>query len=221
MNPEKRAHTKPHDVKDRLAHFGLTMEPFVTAALKNYAAFAACTASHPPTYPGTAGWAEANRSLRDDLFKSDWSKKNETNLPLVLNDGKTMAITACSGDENTGIEDQTPCTRSPKGVRTKDAVSANQHAFEFMKDPAPIVASVHTPGRATWIFLIYRDPRRSEIRSELSLPGSMTEEGHIDSWKERIIFQPIPFDDARGLAETGGNDLSPEIAIEVKKRAGA
>lgn len=206
---------EPDHVDERLSQLGLTREVFDTAAAESYNAFIGCSQNYPPTFAGTYAWAEANRSMRDSLFK--WIKKNETNQPLVINESGSMAITSVSGDEYTGLKDGFPSTRSSKGERTKQAVKANQFVFEFMEDPAPIVASMKVKGRTTWLFLIYRDMRLEEIRYELSLPRSITEEGQIDGWIERIIFPPKKFgpDITRSGEDEGGQ--SPEINVEIRK----
>ena len=214
--PAIQIHSEPDDVDSSLARLGLTREPFDNAAREGWAAYIHCTPHHPATFPGTSQWAETNRSLRDGLAPFKWSSVNQTNQPLVINASKTMAITAVSGDANTGLKDQFPCTRSSKGVRTADAIRANQGRFEFM-DPAPVIESMKIEGRSTWLFLFYRDTLRGELRYELSKPTSMSDDGHVDDWSERIIFPPVPFDVETKI---GGGDggQSPEIVVEVRRR---
>jgi len=210
--------SEPDDVDERLSQLNLTPEVFDKAALEGYAAFNECTPNHPPTFAGTAAWAETNRSIRDGLFPSKWSPKNETNQPLVINESGSMAITSVSGDEYTGRKDGFPSTRSSKGERTAEAVRANQFVFSFMEELAPIIASTKVTGRATWLFLVYRDMRLEEIRYELSLPRSITEDGQIDGWIERIIFPPKKFGPTatRKNGEDEGGQ-SPEINVEIRK----
>ncbi len=218
MFPETKIHFDPFNVDQKLAEFGLTREPFDTAAGESLAAFRSCTLNHPVTFPATYAWAEGNRSLRDNLTIVDWARKNETNLPLVVNASATMAITFTSGDADTGIREGFPCTRSPKGPRTADLVLANQRRFDFMEETASIVQSMKVPGRDTWLFLIYRDLVRGELRYELSRPNHMGEDRHVDGWIERIIFPPVPFDtnDLMGIGTDDGGQ-SPEITVEIKK----
>lgn len=218
MNPETRVYFDPFDVDQRLAYFGLTKEPFATAAAENLAAYRSCTPNHPPTAPGFYGWSEANRSLREGLTYDNWTRKNETNLPLVINESGTMAITATSGDADTGITEGFPCTRSPKGPRIADAVRTNQRRFDFMEDRTAIVESMKVAGRDTWLFLIYRDIVRGELRYELSHPNRMGEDGYVEGWIERIVFPPVPFD-TNELPRLGTDDggQSPEITVEIKK----
>lgn len=186
--------------------------------MQGLSAFTACTPNHPPTFPGTIAWAETIRSLREELFSTSWTRKNEANLPLVINEAQTIAMTVASGDENVGCKGQFPCTRSRKGPRTAAAVMINQQQrFDFMQDPQPIVASLKVSGRTTWLFLIYRDIQRSELRYELSRPISMSDDGHVDSWAERIIFPPSPFGTNPPVFDSNDGGQTPEIDITIRK----
>jgi hypothetical protein len=217
MSAATQVYFEPDEIKDRLSQLGLTREAFISAADQSLAAFLSCTESHPPTFPGTAAWAEANRSLRDNLFALGWTRKNETNQPLVVNSAETMAITSCSGDDHTGRRGEFPSTRSSKGARTKDYIRRNQESFEFMDDPTPIVASTKVAGRATWLFLIFRDMKVGEMRYELSLPTSMGEDGHVDDWAERLIFPATLFDVTELSSDEDDGGQSPEITVEIRK----
>jgi hypothetical protein len=163
--------------------------------------------------------------MREQLVPK-WAWKNERNQPLVINEDETIAITALSGDEQTGT-DETPSTRSPKGPVTAEAVEVNnaQASFPFMEDLAAAMKSAKEAGRTLWIFLIHKDFKKRELRSELSRPLEMSEDGYIDKWGNRIIFPAIPFD--TGDADTDnpdtpntGNDnggQSPEITVQIRK----
>lgn len=227
MNAPRTSPLQPYGTDEQLAELGLTREPFEAAAREHLAAFFACTEHHPPTFPATSAWANGNRSLRDNLRKDRWSAKNERNQPLIINETETMAITALSGDERTGT-DETPSTRSPKGRVTAEAVQANseQILFEFMiPDPTALAEAAKVPGRALWIFLTHRDFKKGELRSELSLPKEMGDDGYIDHWHQRIIFPPIPFDNGTSDTlnldnpDTGNDDggQSPEITVQITK----
>ena len=218
----------PHSDAERLAAMGLRAEIFETAARVHLADYFSCTEHDPPTFPPTAAWAGGNRSLRDQTVPI-WTAVNERNQPLIVNGDGTMAITALSGDENTGTE-ETPSTRSPKGRVTAEAVEVNyeqQSQFAFMEDPAALMeSSKDNPNRILWIFLIHRDFKKRELRSELSRPLEMSEDGYIDRWGDRIIFPPIPFGDGDSNVDNpnspnSGNDdggQSPEITVQIGKR---
>jgi hypothetical protein len=218
MNPATQIYFEPFDVDERLSRLSLTRDPFDKAAKESFAAFASCTENHPPTFPGTLAWAEGNRSLRDSLRVVRWFRKNETNQPVVVNENGDTGVTVASGDKYTGIKDAFPSTASAKGRQTRDGIKANQYTLAFIEDTAAVVASARIPGRSTWIFLIYRDMERGQLRYELSLPRSMAEDGHIDDWSERIIFEPVPFE-PNDIPRTGEDDggQSPEITVEIRK----
>jgi hypothetical protein len=222
MSQPSRIYFDQFDVDERISELGLKREIFETAAKENYAAFASCTPNHPPTFPGLSAWAEMNRSIADSLIIARWgAKQSERNLPLVVNNSQTMAITASSGDEYTGRKEDFPGTSSAKGPCSADFVRANkrQQKFAFMEDPTEIRAAMKIPGRSTWIYLVYRDLTHNELRHELSRPISMSEDGHVNDWAERIIFSSIPLDPEIRLVgnDTGTDGQSGEITVEIKK----
>src|SRR4051812_5959782 len=93
----------PRSNQDRLSALGLRFEIFDRAAKEHLAAYFSCTEHDPPTFPPTSAWAAGNRSIRDQLVPF-WTARNERNQPLIVNDAETIAITALSGDENTGTD---------------------------------------------------------------------------------------------------------------------
>jgi len=205
------------EVDQRLAALGLDMEVLTTAALQGLAGWASCTLNHPPTYPGTVAWAEGTRALREGLFARGWMRKNETNLPLVVNAAETIAIAFTSGDADTGRKDGYPSTRSAKGPKTAQAVRVNQRQEQFaFMDPGAVIASIKTAGRSTWLLLTYRDTASRELRSELSRPIDMTEDGHVSKWAERIILTAFPLDENPQFESDDANQ-SPEITVEIKQ----
>src|SRR6185312_7686259 len=137
------------------------------------------------------------------------------------NDDETIAITALSGDEKTGT-DETPSTRSPKGPVTAEAVEINsaQTSFPFAEDAVAAMTSAKEAGRTLWIFLIHKDFKKRELRSELSRPLDMSDDGYIEKWGNRIIFPAIPFDtdtDNSDHLNIGNDDggQSPEITVQI------
>lgn len=218
---------KPRSLAERLAELGLTVEILDRAGREHLAAYLGCGPHYPRIFPAMFGWAEGNRALRDQLVPP-WTAKDEHNQPLTINEDGSIAITALSGDQHTGT-DEIPSTRSPKGRMTAEAIQVNNEQFEFefvAEQRAAMAEAVKVPGRSLWIFLVHRDFEKGELRSELSLPKDMGDDGYIDSWHARIILPPIPFD--RGNIDSGnlenpnsGNDnggQSPEITVQIGKR---
>jgi hypothetical protein len=205
------------DVRQRLLELGLEEEPLKDVIRRGQLAFLNCTANHPPQFPGLAGWAETVRALREYLVPLGWETTNESNYALTVDPAGRMAIVVATGNEATASAEATPSTNARKGPNTADAVAENQLQFSFMDRVVPPAASPSSPGgerRMTWVLLIHR--ALSEVRCELSLPSSMAEDGHIDGWRERILFGPVPLDG--DLVEVVP-PLLPDIAVDIRRRS--
>jgi hypothetical protein len=125
-----------------------------------------------------------------------------------------------TGNEDTGRKDNDPLTASAKGPRTVDAVVANQRQLVMFPEMLPPKESLKDRGRATWLLLLHRDMDAREMRCELSRPISMDDDGRVDRWAERIILTSRPFDGLGGALADGDNGpQSPEITVEIKRRA--
>ena len=229
---EPKVYSDSWDVDTRLAKLGLKPDKLIHAVQRGLAAWASCTKNHPPASQGVWAWAETVCGLRDELVPLGWSRSDEANLPLTVNADKTLAICVNTGNEDTGIQDGSPCTRSTKGPQTRQAIRENLGQLRLFGDeplPAtdvmfgdePLPATdVIRKGRTVWILLIHRDMRAREVRAELSQPISISDEGKVDRWKERIVLSSTPFDDDLVSLIEGDNGLqTPEIDIEIKKRA--
>jgi hypothetical protein len=169
----------------------------------------ACTEHHPAGFGGIAAWAEGIRVLRDRLVPTGrWVAKNDGNLPTVVSAGD-IAVTVSSGDALTGSaddEDAIPRTKYEKGRTVASAIDANQSAFAFVADAPP------SPPRVTWIVLMHQT--ESECRYELSLPSSISEDGEITAWADRIVFEPIPIEPEPGKLTEDGD----EVVVQVTRR---
>lgn len=207
------------DVNKRLAELGLEESDLLQPAERGFSAWASCTDNHPPAIPGLLAWGETVCALRERLILLGWEPQNESNWPLVINKSRTIALSVATGNEDTGRKDKDPLTASAKGPRTVNAIAANQRQLVF-PEMLPTVESLNTPGRATWLLLLYRDIDAREMRCELSHPIRMDSEDRVDGWAERIILKPRPFDGIGDALAGGDNEpQSPEITVEIKRRA--
>lgn len=197
----------------RLQKLGITEAILLLAVEQGQAAFANCTTNHPALYRGIVQWGEAVRSLRESLIPLGWRRYDECNLPFVLNEAGTLAITVATGDEYTGLGDKTPSTKSSKGPYTESAITNNALKNTLFGDIRRV-----TEPRETWILLFHRDEHTSEIRAELSLPSNMNDEGQIDEWLERIVLGPIPFGGASVRISSEPPQTTPNIEIDVRRR---
>lgn len=208
----------PIERPSRLKGLGLTEGVLQLAATKGFSAWANLTMNHPALYRGMVPWGETMAALCDSLIPLGWTRGEDGGQPFIMNKSLNLAITVATGDENTGLKEREPSTKSSKGTRTKFAVTNNALAHTLFGD----IRSENRKNletRVTWILLfhLYQDEKTTEIRSELSLPLKMNKEGQIDQWLTRIVLGSIPFGGStiKFLGEPPG---SPEIEIDVTRR---
>jgi len=192
--------------------FGLINADIQDVVMQGLLARTACTPHHPRTYPGLAQWAETVRALRDKTVPSGWDITNVNNFPLAIHPSEKVVIAVQTGDRDTGIAAGNPSNRAAKGATTEGAVAVNQQQLGLFDSLPPLP---YTDAKARdalmWVLLYHVSPE--EIRFELSLPLKMVG-GKIRSWKERIVFPPIRFDDANiyiGDVDDNGTDFDIQI----------
>jgi hypothetical protein len=208
----------PIGTPQRLKQLGLTESVLLLAVKRGDAAFASCTQNHPTLQRGIMGWGEPICSLRESLIPEGWNRYDEGNQPYVVNSDESLAITVATGDENTGLKDRNPSTKSSKGPQTEIAVAKNALARTLFGDIRS-ERQKRSGTRQTWILLIHRDEEKSETRCEFSSPSNM-EGGYIDQWSERIILGTIPFGGGGAIKITNEPPpVTPDINISVKRRA--
>ncbi len=149
------------------------------------------------------------------MLPRGWKRVDEGNLPLTVNKAGTVAITVSTGDEDTGRVDGNPCTKSSKGPRTADAVADNNLRYTLFGDIRKVSSKV--AGRLTYILLFHRDVEAREIRSELSSPVKINEDGRVDGWWDRIVLGSVPFGGDR--VSTADVPQTPIFDVEVKRRS--
>lgn len=209
-----------NDVQDRLKEIGLEKDILIDVVRQGHLAYIGCTANHPPLLPGILAWGETVRALREALFSASWSRSDDSNYSLVISPNGEVAIAVATGDEYTGLEYGMPSNKARKGSNTRKAVNYNQYCFEFgsPENLPDTICSNDQEKRSTWILLVHRDAPR-EVRCELSLPDSI-KEGHIDSWKERIILGSFPFAyDVNVITSPEPPTPPSDITIDIKRRA--
>jgi hypothetical protein len=196
------------------------MQAVRTAVERSQSAWAACTPNYPRNFPGIAGWAAAVCGLGDELAPTGWRRVEDCGQPLIVKGD--IALTAASGDENTGrtAESQPLDTKASKGPVTVEAINRNTYLFPLMQQDADEkVAQRVARAQNTWVLLMHRDEIAGEVRCELSRPITMDQDRHIDGWSERIILPPIDFEGLEvGKMEDDGGSDGGEISIEIRRR---
>ena len=225
-------YVQPRDKEEQLRQLGLTEQVLLDAVRKGIFAFLNCTQNHPRSFAGMAAWGETVCGIREGLLPLGvWERFDDRNLPLTVNVETRIAITASSGDENTGIAELSPKSRNPKGIVTREIVQANYeqlNLFPVIQIESP---TLKVSDLTTWLLLSYRDLNTRVVRCELSRPVSVGQDLRVDDWDERIILSSIPIDgdeiyltgpdnsggDVSGSAEDGSR--ADAITVEVKRRA--
>jgi hypothetical protein len=212
-------YAEPWDVNRRLAELGLKEDILQRAVQRGWLAFASCTLNHPRSIPGIWAWGETICSLGDQLVPAGWQRIDESMLPLIINRSGTIALSAASGNENTGNPKEDPLTSSSKGPRTMIAIFANRRQL-VIPEVLSVAEMPEIQARSTWWLLAHRDIAAREIRAELSRPIRMDAEGRIDGWAERIILSSQQLDEIpEGLVGGGNGPQGPEITLEIRRRA--
>jgi len=214
-----KSYSGPIDLASRLAELGLEEEILLQAVQRGQAAWANCTANHPPLYRGISAWAETVSALRELLLPKGWKRSEQGNLPLTVDEAGKLAITVSTGDEQTGLSEGSPCTKSSKGPRTAIAVEVNALQLQLFGDIRLRPEDLESiNGQMTWILLFHRDLAASELRCELSRPVNMNVDGQVDGWAERIILGPTSFDTDKILVPPSEVPQTPNIVVEVRRK---
>lgn len=207
-------HDKPEEVDAALARLGLTPPPLMRAVRAGYLSRISRTANDAPIAAGFYHWNETLRTLRDELVVLGWTRVDEQMFSTILSPDGRIAISVSSGDEATGSARGFPRTKRDKGPRTADVIHANVEQLDLF-ETTPESAPEEEAECLTYVLLFHADA--TELRAELSLPVSMDEKDHIDSWRERIILGAQPLDpEGATMPEP---DFGPDIDIDVQRRA--
>jgi hypothetical protein len=145
------------------------------------------------------------------LVLKDWTRNDEGQLSIVLSPDGQRAIAVATGDESTGILGATPKTKYPKGPATIAAVEKNQLAFPFLDQ--------ESKGRqkTTETWMLVRRRAGNRVYAELSLPALIGDDGRIEGWAARIIFEPIDLEPTP--SPISASEAGDSITVPVKRRA--
>lgn len=200
--------TSDPEGRGRFEELGLTEKELRNAVQWACAHVLQVTKNEPPNAAGTTLYNKLTRALRDTYIPKGWTPDNRSNHCKLVNKKKDIVVVVASGDEFTGTDEAIePSTRSKKGKQTK--VALGQLVLDLGDQPK--VPQMVT-GQHMWVLLVFVG--MEEIRWELSLPISVSKNGHIEHWAERLIGNPI------ALTDVIQQDDIPEddIDIDVRRR---
>jgi len=204
--------------KHALESFGLTPSIFQDIGARIFGGYSQATPNDVQTAAGTYAYFTAIRALRDILCPLGWELHREGNIEMVLAASSQFAITASSGDKNTGRNEDEPQTRNSKGSQTSELVFKNRNQtclFPEMESNQPSYDPDRTP---TWFLLYHVDSDKDEIRMELSLPIDIDVDTlKVNQWKERIILSEVKFD-GTPINKANQHELYSDFDIEIKRK---
>lgn len=175
-----------------------------------------CNPFHPPSYPGTAQWAETHVALRETLTRGGWRADDTGNFSTVVSPDGRIAITIAAGTDRTGKPGlPAPQTRYKRGPMTHRAVRHNRqlelNLFPTSNSTEAGDPSLERPAQ-TWILLIAT--RHDGLRAELSRPSDFDEGGRVVAWSERILLESLEVEPNIGLDLDDDHDDSIDVPVE-------
>ncbi|MCK9362156.1 MAG: hypothetical protein M0P74_00915 [Syntrophales bacterium] len=199
--------------------FGLTPIIFQEIGDRILGEYNQATPNDAKAAAGSYAYFAAIRALRDFLCPEGWQHHREGNIEMVLGPSSQFAITASSGDDNTGRNGIEPKTKNHKGSQTSNLVFKNRNQGELF--PEMVLADPpYDPDRTpTWFLLYHIDLAKNEIRMELSLPISIDfYTFRINQWRKRI-FLPSGNLGGTPINKATQPELYSDFDIEIKRKA--
>ena len=174
----------------RLSQLGIgeQAQPILVEAIRAaWAGNAASVTAHDVASAiGLLMWMKGMRHLRDGLVPLGWTVARSHNFERVVHPARPGAIAVAVGTSGVGTAEPMR-TRYPRGRALREEVAARQLQF-WQTDPEAFPPSVPS----TWLLVYHIDRTAEEIRVELSLPLNIDREGHVTSWRERILLDALP-----------------------------
>ena len=194
---------RSEDSATKLARLDLTVGDLVGAVRAGVLARRTATTNHPRAFGGWLEYGERTATLREALTPRGWFPAEPDGMCLVVHPEGRLAVMTAPGTSGTGTNADVT-TRRPRGIVTSQVVHVNAQLELDLDMEAPVPDTA--PGRQTWVLLVHSEA--DEIRSELSLPRSMTEEGYIGGWLDRIPLPTLRLNDLydEDLGDDGTED---------------
>jgi hypothetical protein len=204
-----------HEAESRLEQLGLRAEWIERALARGDAEARTVSQLAPKGFEGTVRWGRSSEFLREDLCSRSWTPDDTLNIARSVSPDGEDCIVVTTGGKGTGLHGPDPTTKYTKGSGTAAAIETNL-MLEF--EPEDLqrlgIAAKPAPDMRTWFLLFLLADET--IYAEVSLPDSISEDGMITSWRERIILDPIQLGpEVLGDSETGPTD---PLDIPVSRR---
>lgn len=203
--------SRPELYLEELADLSVSLGGLREAAYFAYAQKEKVPFTCPQTAAGSIFWFMGTHALREGLRPDGWLTLADRGSEGVINDTGDKCILFLAGDNAVGIASSTPKTYRNKGPNTIQAVleNAQLNLFENAAD------TQYACYRETWIYLVYVDSAKGEIRSEISLPSEINPKGVILSWSKRII---LPVINLNKVSDDAFVDDSIDVGFDISKK---
>lgn len=185
------------EVEHRLSRQGLSVIIPWEAAKAGYDSLLENSVHAPPSGKGIGIWSAEMGRLRELLLPKGWEKCDKDFFSTVIHYDEEIAIVVMAGNDETGLKDGKPKSRSRKvnrtrkGVAIRHAIEVNKHFLAYQHNPLWFneMGITERPLR-TWVLLHNIGPNTSsfeDVRIELSLPVGLTD-GYVSTWQERLLI---------------------------------
>jgi len=171
-----------------------------------------------PLFGGTSQWAKSTSRLRFLLSSIGWQSDDDKNLSKIVSPNKEIAIIVSSGNAGTGKEGVPVTTKNPKGELLETIINSNLEGIQ--KKLFPNVQEIIKKDfdiKAIWYLLYFNDENKNEIRSELSLPIQIENNGKINKWAKRILLSPVNVDPTP--LNNYKQEFNDDIQIDISRKA--
>ncbi|CDG77557.1 hypothetical protein AbD4_00710 [Acinetobacter baumannii] len=215
----------PNHAQNRIKEvFGFDSKVLLGVIEDGFTARNETTNNHPKIYGGYRHFAEGTAFLRERLLTKGYSKYTQGNSEWVRNEKLGILISFMTGNACVGLKGQVPSNTESLKV---DQIARNKNPkgsmFSRIANPQLLGDMLTTHSDIDtwcWVLMYYIDYKNKVIRSELSCPSKLTDNGKFFAeYHERIILKEISFDpeaefdNIRSPAPT-----PPSIDFEIRRK---
>lgn len=208
------------DVNDKLnATFGIPEQSLLTKIVTRAIAQwrSATTPNHPLTTKGHDFYSESIVSSRELLKTFGFTPWSKSNVELIINEEKGVAIYCCRGCDQTGLPECRPSTLRPRGDFTVELLGLQEIKNAPNLDLFPKTRTTSPLDLDVWILLSYVELSNETptVRVELSKPKSH-HRGVINDFETRIILDTTTRDLVQEISHE--ESFSPDIDFDLPEK---
>lgn len=172
----------------RLLELGLSRVGLEEVVRRGESARAEATAHDPVNAAGWDAYRYRVRGLRDVYASGGtvgWEPKTQEGLELLWRSDGRVAVVTRSGNEGVGVARSMPQPSRSVGDSTRHAASA-----QLSLDPNWLNRKT-APKEGVRLYMLLVYSAVHVVRSELSLPSSLDDDGLVSGWVERILLPDL------------------------------